>query len=168
MNRLHASRYSLRRWRKEDAAWYAAVRDEEIFRFTTETECIDADSFVDALSGLDDSNRTGFALLSDEALAGNVAAVRNGRIAELSYWVAADARGRGAASAGLAMLARWVTDHWDVGRLELLIHPENAGSIRVAEKAGFTAAGMRETTMSCAGPDGKVLVFCRDVVGAGR
>lgn len=160
---LRHERYWLRSWREDDAGWYLAARDEDVFRWTIECPELDAAGFVADHVEENDLDRAHFALVENGALVGSVAAVRTDGVAELSYWVAPGARGRGAASAGLAMLCNWAADHWDVHRLELQIHPENAGSIRVAEKGGFVNAGLRESCASCAGPDGTVAVFSRDV-----
>ena len=157
-------RLSIRHWSAEDAGWYLAARDDVIFAWTTESPAVDEAQFVGELDRLDFENRAGFALAQGDALLGNLAAIRHETTAELSYWVAPEARGRGAATAGLTMLRDWVVEHWDVDRIELLINPENAASIRVAEKAGFTAAGRRETCASCAGPDGTVAVYTQVVL----
>lgn len=156
--------FSMRRWREEDAGWYLSVRDDVIFAWTTESADVDEAHFVAELDRLDFEDRAGFALTRGDALAGNLVAVKHDSIAELSYWVAPRARGAGAATAGLVMLRDWVLEHWDVDRIELLINPENAASIRVAEKAGFASAGRRKTCASCAGPDGTVVVYAQIVL----
>lgn len=61
--------------------------------------------------------------------------------AEIGYWIAREARGRGLASGALALLSDWALDALGLDRLELLILPVNAASLRVAERAGFTRAG---------------------------
>ncbi|WP_413775696.1 GNAT family N-acetyltransferase [Micromonospora sp. RTGN7] len=62
--------------------------------------------------------------------------------AEIGYWVAPWARGRGVASAATRALAAAAFRH-DTARLELLTHPENAASQRVALAAGFRHEGVR-------------------------
>jgi RimJ/RimL family protein N-acetyltransferase len=156
-------RFALRPWCEDDADWYLAVRDDEIFRWTTEVRDVERAGFLERLAGLDGKAVAGYALLQSGDPIGNVSAMRRDDVAELSYWVVAGARGRGAASAGLEMLSDWVERTWDVRRLELLIHPDNTGSINVATKSGYVADGMRETGASCAGPDGMVAVFARVV-----
>ncbi|MEV0805232.1 GNAT family protein [Micromonospora sp. NPDC050200] len=62
--------------------------------------------------------------------------------AEIGYWVAPWARGRGVATAATrALSARVFAD--GVARLELLTHQENAASQRVALSAGFRPEGVR-------------------------
>lgn len=155
--------FDLRPWQESDADWYVAARDEEIFRWTTEPRTLGVGAFLEALAGLDGSERAGFAVAETGSirLVGNVAAVRRGDVAELSYWIAPEGRGRGAATAALARMSEWVVDNWDVSRLELLIHPENAASIRVAERSGYAAGGTRRSCLSCAEPDGTVAVYLR-------
>jgi RimJ/RimL family protein N-acetyltransferase len=71
------------------------------------------------------------------ALLGNAGlAVGEPGVGEISYWVAADARGRGAATRAVRLLVDWA---WQCGlrRVQLHARVENVGSQRVAEKAGL-------------------------------
>lgn len=68
--------------------------------------------------------------------------VRLGEIGSIGYWIAKDARGRGVATRSTTLLSRWAVTEGGVQRLELTTHPENIGSQRVAEKAGFTREGV--------------------------
>jgi RimJ/RimL family protein N-acetyltransferase len=61
--------------------------------------------------------------------------------AEIGYWVAADARRRGIASRATRLLAEWALTRLGLDRIELLAHPDNEASQRVAERAGFTREG---------------------------
>ncbi len=63
------------------------------------------------------------------------------RWAEVGYWVVADARGQGLATSGLIMFSRWALKGLPVVRLFARTHPDNPGSARVAEKAGFARSG---------------------------
>jgi len=72
--------------------------------------------------------------------------------AEVSYYVAAAARGRGLATRTVLLLARWAFDELGIQRLELRAHPDNEPSIRVAERAGFMREGVERA--SRAWPDG--------------
>jgi RimJ/RimL family protein N-acetyltransferase len=162
-----ADSFVLRPWAADDAAWYIAARDDEILRWTTEPSALSAAEFEAGLQSLDERQRAGFAIaFTAGGPAGNVAAVRNGTVAEISYWVAAEARGRGAATFALVTMSEWVAANWPVDRLELLINPENLASFVVAERAGYTFAEVRETCLSCAGPDGTVSVFAREAGSA--
>ncbi|WP_405113322.1 GNAT family N-acetyltransferase [Micromonospora sp. NBC_01405] len=62
--------------------------------------------------------------------------------AEIGYWLAPWARGRGVASAATRAMAAAAFAH-GTARLELLTHPENTASQRVALAAGFRHEGVR-------------------------
>jgi ribosomal-protein-alanine N-acetyltransferase len=94
----------------EDPAWYAgSVRDPLIQRFTTESPAPDAGLVLAAIAGLRVvSDAEGFVIcdvVTGEGL-GNMALRHDGRTGEVSYWVAAGARGRGVAARALAFSAR--------------------------------------------------------------
>lgn len=59
--------------------------------------------------------------------------------AAVSYWVVPAARGRGVATLALGVLAHWALVEAGFHRLELEHSTSNAGSCRVATKAGFAA-----------------------------
>jgi len=61
---------------------------------------------------------------------------------EVGYWVAAWARGRGVASAATEALTDWGMSR-GLARVELLTHPENWPSQRVAMRAGYRPEGLR-------------------------
>ena len=63
------------------------------------------------------------------------------RKAEIGYWMAAEARRRGIGARATRMLAEWALTSLGLERLELLAHPENEASQRLAERAGFTREG---------------------------
>jgi RimJ/RimL family protein N-acetyltransferase len=60
----------------------------------------------------------------------------------MGYWLAERARGRGIATEAVRLLAAWALDVLRIERLELMIHPENFASQRVAERCGFTREGL--------------------------
>lgn len=61
---------------------------------------------------------------------------------ELSYLIYDFAeRGKGATSEAVALLTDYLFDTKKVNRIQLIIHPENAASRRVAAKSGFTHEG---------------------------
>jgi RimJ/RimL family protein N-acetyltransferase len=60
---------------------------------------------------------------------------------EIGYWVAREARGRGAATRAVRLLREWAARDLGLERLEILAHRDNAASQRVAERAGFAATG---------------------------
>src|SRR5262245_33441525 len=63
-------------------------------------------------------------------------------LAAVGYWLRPEARGRGAATVAVQLIARWAFDELGVQRLELTTAPENVASQRVAERAGFTREGV--------------------------
>ena len=62
--------------------------------------------------------------------------------AEIGYWTAPWARGRGVAARGAALLAGWGLAELGVHRVGLLADVDNVASQRVAEKAGFVREGI--------------------------
>jgi RimJ/RimL family protein N-acetyltransferase len=69
-------------------------------------------------------------------------AERDPGLAAVGYWLRPEARGRGAATVAVQLIARWAFDELAVQRLELTTAPENVASQRVAERAGFTREGV--------------------------
>lgn len=73
-------------------------------------------------------------------------------IAEVSYFLARSARGRGYATRAVRLLARWAFEENGIQRLELRADAENHASLRLAERVGFTREGVERA--SRARPDG--------------
>jgi len=63
-------------------------------------------------------------------------------LAEVGYWLRREARGHGAATTAVRLVAGWAFGELGVGRLNLQTAPENLASQRVAERAGFTREGL--------------------------
>jgi RimJ/RimL family protein N-acetyltransferase len=61
---------------------------------------------------------------------------------EIGYWMAPEARRRGVGARATRMLAEWALTTLGLERLELLAHPGNEASQRLAERAGFTREGV--------------------------
>ena len=61
---------------------------------------------------------------------------------EIGYWLAPEARGRGAITRAVVLLSRWALNGMGLGRVTVLAHPENEASQRVAERAGFVREGL--------------------------
>jgi adenosylcobyric acid synthase len=64
------------------------------------------------------------------------------KVAEVGYWVAPWARGRGVASEATRSLARWAIHEHGFERVELFAATGNLASQRAAEKAGLTREGI--------------------------
>jgi len=57
--------------------------------------------------------------------------------AEVGYWIAAAARGRGVAGRALETMTQWAFSAHAINRLDLLHAEDNHASCRVAEKCGY-------------------------------
>lgn len=137
---------ALRVWDPDDAQWYAeSVQDPDIQRFTSDPPTLTADDVRRAIIALRSAEPLGDGSLPDVGLLicdaitgdrlGNIAFA--GRQAELSYWVAAPARGRGVATRALRLLGDYAFDVLHADELRLWTHADNVGSGAVAERAGF-------------------------------
>ncbi len=71
-------------------------------------------------------------------------------LAEVGYWLATRARGRGAATMAVRLLAGWAFGELGIKRLNLTTAPDNVRSQRVAERAGFTREGLLRAWMPLA------------------
>ncbi len=137
---------ALREWEPEDAEWYAdSVQDPDIQRFTTDPPTLTAEEVRTAIialrsaeppsdGSLPDVGRLICDAVTGERL-GNIAFAGHG--AELSYWVAAPARGRGVATRAVRLLADYALDALHADELRLWTRSDNVGSATVAERAGF-------------------------------
>jgi len=61
--------------------------------------------------------------------------------AEVGYWLAESARGRGLARRAVALLCAWALGPFGLRRLHLLVDLDNAGSHAVARSCGFLPLG---------------------------
>jgi RimJ/RimL family protein N-acetyltransferase len=61
--------------------------------------------------------------------------------AEMGYWLAAEARGRGVASGAVALLRDWAAAELGLTVLEILVHRDNVPSLGVPLRAGFERTG---------------------------
>lgn len=145
---------TLRPWCAEDvAALIDAYRDPDLRRWTT-TPIEGTDHGLrwvrDQEQAWAAGTRFAFAVLEKALdaepprLVGNVVlkgAGSGGPSAEVGYWTAAPARGRGVAPRALEALTAWAFDTFrteGLNRLELLHQVDNPASCRVAEKSGYT------------------------------
>jgi RimJ/RimL family protein N-acetyltransferase len=63
-------------------------------------------------------------------------------VAEVGYWVAAEARGRGICTRAVRLVSRWLIEDEAIERVQLRAEERNPASRKVAEKAGFTEEGV--------------------------
>ncbi|MFE7050452.1 GNAT family N-acetyltransferase [Streptomyces californicus] len=143
----------LRPWRMEDVAALVEVsRDRALRRWASSGVDNESDGtrWVQAQQqGWAAGDRFGFAVLETQPdsvrgqLVGNVVLkkVTSGKpAAEVGYWTAAHARGRGVAARALEALTNWAFDAFEADgleRLELLHQVDNLASCRVAQKSRY-------------------------------
>lgn len=147
---ITAGRLHLRPWQPSDAdAVLAACQDAELQRWTrvpVPYEHEDAVTWVGRVSPQEWAAGTAahFAVLdaTTSELLGSVslADVAEGA-AEIGYWTAAHARGRGVSTEAVGAVCRWGFAVLGLQRVTWLAHVGNTASRRVAEQAGFVVEG---------------------------
>ena len=145
---------ALRPWRPSDAPVVVAALDgdPEITRWLDQVPqpygLDEAHAYIAACRrGWEEGTGASFAVLdaADERVLGSLGirlADLPVGVAEAGYWVAREARGRGAATRALRLAARWILGHEGIERLQLRTDALNVTSQRVAEKAGFRREGV--------------------------
>ncbi|MEV0776585.1 GNAT family N-acetyltransferase [Streptomyces sp. NPDC050428] len=136
----------LRPWDDSDIQPLIDIYRDPVIRQWTRLPVTGVDDALRWLAIQRDGWRTGerlsFAVLEEGRLVANVVvkrAANQADRAEVGYWTAAEARGRGIASRALEALTGWAFGTLPgVTRLELLHQVDNLASCRVAEKAGYT------------------------------
>jgi RimJ/RimL family protein N-acetyltransferase len=130
-------------------AMVAACQDPEIPRWTRVPSPYlreDAVRFL-ALAAAEARAGEGVALAvcdADDRLIGTIGLmeVDRGRgYGEIGYWIAAAARGRGAAARAVALVRDWAHAELGLSEIEILAHRDNRASQLVAERAGFADTG---------------------------
>jgi RimJ/RimL family protein N-acetyltransferase len=69
--------------------------------------------------------------------------------AEIGYWLTADARGKGVATAATKLLTAYGFDTIGLHRIEALVVASNAPSLKVIQNAGFTQEGVMRDRSCC-------------------
>ena len=64
------------------------------------------------------------------------------RRAEVGFWLAPWARGRGIGSGAVRAACDWAFGNWDLNRIEMTTLPDNEVSQALARKIGFTREGL--------------------------
>ena len=140
---LQNERILLRPWQVTDARWYVEVRDEEIYKWTTESRTLTIQETEAAIRQVNASETiTSFAIVDTEEdrLVGNLALVieaENQTTGEVMYWLAPSGRGRDIASQAVTLVCQWAFAKLDLAQVTLQTHVANLRSQRVAERAGF-------------------------------
>lgn len=160
----------LREWADEDAAWYAdSVRDPLIQRFTTDSPALTAEEVLAAIVRMRTSGTDEGFVICDAvtgARLGNIALRHNGTSGEVSYWVAAEARGRGIATRALVVFSAWSFRTVGLEVLWLRVHRDNAASQRVAMRAGYRRDPVRDKSQQAKGTVWPMLGYALDRPGA--
>lgn len=99
------------------------------------------------LAGLDarlraDGEHTFAITRADDDVLIGVITVRLHAGGSIGYWLCREARGGGLMTEALVAVVDWARREHAVTGLFLTTHPDNVASQRVAEKAGFTRAGL--------------------------
>jgi RimJ/RimL family protein N-acetyltransferase len=123
-----------------------------------------------SIAGWSDGTRASFAVVeaAGDGLMGSIGVIfHEAGAATIGYWVAKRARGRGVAGTALRLVSEWVLTALPVERLELVTHPANEPSQRVAEKAGFRREGLLRRYVVIKGRRRDCVMFSllRDEVG---
>jgi len=106
--------------------------------FTAENQT-DRSAFLDRMSRVRANSSGSFRVIEvDGAIAGTIASFRMDDMLEVTYWVDRAHWGRGIASAALQLLLAETAERPVYGRAA----SDNAGSLRVLEKAGFRRVGV--------------------------
>jgi [ribosomal protein S5]-alanine N-acetyltransferase len=141
----------LRPWRPADApAVAAAYRDPEIrrwhFRSMDEHE---ARVWIEEWSKRwREESGCGWAAASDNGVLGQISLRTvnlDEGVAEISYWVLPEARGRQIAQQALVAVTTWAFDVLGLHRIEVIHSTQNPASCRVAERAGYIAEGVKRS-----------------------
>jgi RimJ/RimL family protein N-acetyltransferase len=161
---------ALRPWRDSDLdSLVTACRDPEIVRWTRVPPGYgpaDARAFLlqryDAVAAGVSAPYAIVAAGDDNHLLGSVSLMRlawEHARAEVGYWLAREARGRGHATRAVRLICRWAFQMLALERIDLLAGTENAASQRVAERCGFTREGVLRSYMQGKGERQDMVAF---------
>ncbi|HEV7134080.1 MAG TPA: GNAT family N-acetyltransferase [Gaiellaceae bacterium] len=140
---------ALRPWTDADAA--AIVEcidgDPEISRWLDQIPqpytLADARAYIAGTTGNARESRFAVTDAASDRILGSIGATWNetGDVAEIGYWLRADARGAGVTTRALHLIVPWAFAE-GAQRIQLRARVENAASRRVAEKVGFQLEGV--------------------------
>jgi ribosomal-protein-alanine N-acetyltransferase len=151
--RIQREQFVLRRERPEDAAAVAkAFADDPGLAVDwgideVPDEAKAAGWIAEHIALWDEGQGRHFAIADprDDALVGGVNFHRfepAHRRAEVGFWLAPGARGRGIGSAAIEEACRWAFDRFELNRIEMTTLPGNEAALGLARKLGFTREGL--------------------------
>jgi RimJ/RimL family protein N-acetyltransferase len=143
---------ALRPWRDSDGAALAAFgQDEAIVKWTGVPRNYRAEEARNRAAYCEAERRDGrgiyFAVVetdTDELLGAcdlRISPV-DPAVGEVGFLLSRMARGRGVMTRAVRLLARWGFEELSLIRIEILTHPDNQASARVAVRAGFARQGL--------------------------
>jgi RimJ/RimL family protein N-acetyltransferase len=144
---LAAGPFVLRPWRSDDVdAVWAALQDPDtrLWNGGGVTCRAEAEGLVARRADWSSGDHASWAVVDGSVVVGSVSLHSIDPVqsdAEVGYWTAPAARGRGVAALAVDAACRWAFGTLPVERIELCHAVENTASGRVAEKAGFTLEG---------------------------
>lgn len=166
---LDGRRIRLRPWRPDDVDdVVAACQDAEIQRWTqvpVPYRREDAEGFVGLVA--EETRAAGGALFAVESqesgnLVGSIGLFPpTDGFGEIGYWTVEEHRGRGLTAEAVGVLTEWAFSHRGLHRVELHVDPANAGSRRVAERAGYLAEGVVRKRFRHRGQPSDVVLYSR-------
>lgn len=160
---------ALRGWREADAdAQLAGLNDPVFVRFSDSTE-LSREQVLRRIAAVDGLREAGtavyFAIVAaadDGEVLGEVSLSGIDdfqRRASVGYWLLPAARGRGAATRAVRLVAGWAFAELRLARLELTCGPDNVGSRQVAERSGFRQEGLLRSHLSFKGGRRDSLIY---------
>jgi RimJ/RimL family protein N-acetyltransferase len=153
---------TMRPRRPEDVdAIVAACQDPEIPRWTMVPSPYTREDAEQWLARQDPSSVHLLAVDADDRLLGSFSLMEvdaERGYGEIGYWVVAEARRRGVATRAVSLLRDWAANE-GLRELEIMAEPENVGSARVAERAGFAPVDGRRASPRDPSGESKYVVY---------
>lgn len=142
----------LRPWAAGDVeVAHRATQDALITRFTRVPANQSPDDVREFIDSREPARLRGetlslvIAARDDDALVGTVSLMDiawDQHRADIGFWVANWARGRGVATCAVRLLSRWALGPLGLARVQMGTYPENDASARVARRCGFHREGV--------------------------